>query len=173
MLLNPLILTLTLDEESQAYFTALRDTYFPAERNYLKAHLTLFHKLPQGEASLQETLTNICLAHTPMELEVVGPKSIGNGVAYFIRSEALQGLHKQLQRQWKELLSPQDHQPLRPHITIQNKVAPATAKALQEQLAVSFLPFTIMGTGLTLWEYKGGPWEFYRSFPFQAACAHS
>ncbi|WP_208644854.1 2'-5' RNA ligase family protein [Mucilaginibacter kameinonensis] len=41
-----LILTLRLDEESQAFFDEMRKRHFPQERNFLKAHLTLFHQLP-------------------------------------------------------------------------------------------------------------------------------
>ncbi|WP_224996219.1 2'-5' RNA ligase family protein [Cesiribacter sp. SM1] len=165
---NPLILTLSLDEEASAYFTALRDKHFPPERNFLKAHLTLFHKLTMERVMLQETLSELTLQQSQMLLQVAGPQSIGNGVAYKIISSELQQLHKHLQQKWQPFLSPQDKQKLRPHITIQNKVAPAVARQLQENLAESFSPFTIRGTGLSLWEYLGGPWKHYREFSFQA-----
>ncbi|WP_204248378.1 hypothetical protein [Hymenobacter sp. PAMC 26628] len=42
----PLILTLALDTDSQAYFDELRRQHFPAKINYLAAHVTLFHHLP-------------------------------------------------------------------------------------------------------------------------------
>ena len=42
----PLILTLELDERSFAFFGAQRRRYFPPERNFIPAHLTLFHALP-------------------------------------------------------------------------------------------------------------------------------
>jgi len=45
----PLILTLTLDEASQAFFDEQRRQYFPPKINYLSAHLTLFHALPGAE----------------------------------------------------------------------------------------------------------------------------
>ncbi len=75
-------------------------------------------------------------------------------------------LHGFLQQQWQPWLIPQDRHKLWPHITIQNKVAPATAKALQQELAQNFTPFTAWGTGLSLWEYLGGPWKHLLDFPF-------
>ena len=45
---NPLILTLKPDEQAQQFFNALRKAHFPAHANYLDAHLTLFHLLPDA-----------------------------------------------------------------------------------------------------------------------------
>ena len=42
----PLILTAQLPRDLHARFTALRTAHFPPERNYLEAHVTLFHALP-------------------------------------------------------------------------------------------------------------------------------
>jgi 2'-5' RNA ligase len=164
---NPLILTLSLDQEASDYFTGLRDRHFPPERNFLKAHLTLFHKLPQGEALILEALRETCLNQGQMLLEVAGPVSIGNGVAYKIVGEELQRVHRLLQQKWHPFLVPQDKQKLRPHITIQNKVEPAAAKQLLASIEHTFSPFTVTGTGLTLWEYCGGPWKYYKDFRFQ------
>ncbi len=52
------------------------------------------------------------------------------------------------------------------HVTVQNKVDPAAARALQARLAAVFEPETVVGTGLALWRYRGGPWEPVRTFPF-------
>ena len=41
----PLILTLALDERSFAFFDAQRRLHFPASRNLIPAHVTLFHHL--------------------------------------------------------------------------------------------------------------------------------
>jgi hypothetical protein len=42
---RPFILTLWMEEQAQKYFNQMRKIYFPAQRNYLDAHLTLFHNL--------------------------------------------------------------------------------------------------------------------------------
>lgn len=44
--MQPLIVTLALDEQAQARFDALRSRHFPPDRNVLDAHVTLFHALP-------------------------------------------------------------------------------------------------------------------------------
>lgn len=164
----PLILTLTLDGHSQQYFNTLRHEHFPPERNYLNAHLTLFHHLPADETQVVEFITNLISQHAPMNLQVTGVKSIGNGVAFAMECAALQTLHKQLQQQWDTWLIPQDRQKLWPHITIQNKVHPDVAKALKQKLEQEFTPFEVTGTGLSLFEYQGGPWKFVREFEFSS-----
>lgn len=164
---NPLILTLSLDKDAFDYFTRLRDKHFPPERNFLKAHLTLFHQLQKEEKAIIETLSDICAQQRPIPLKVEGPISLGNGVAFKIASEELQQLHRFLQQQWQPFLIPQDKQKLRPHITVQNKVKPEIAKELERSLSDTFSPFIIQGTGFTLWEYLGGPWKMYKQFDFQ------
>ncbi|ALJ00517.1 2'-5' RNA ligase family protein [Rufibacter tibetensis] len=163
---NPLILTLTLNQEAFDFFTQLRTEYFPPERNYLQAHLTLFHHLPPSENSVLDTLTEICKHQKAMDLEVSDLMSLGNGVAFKIDSQELFELYKHLQSQWEPFLIPQDKQKLRPHITIQNKVKPEVAKETEKEVRQTFNPFRIIGTGFTLWEYMGGPWKLYHQFTF-------
>lgn len=163
----PLILTLQLDEKSFRFFTTLRQQHFPPERNYLQAHLTLFHHLPHTN-EVAAAIKNAAAQTPKMDLAVTGVVCTGRGVAYKIENKALIALHKQLQQQWRSVLTPQDAQGLWPHITVQNKVDAATAKALQTQLSASFEPFTAVGTGLSLFIYKGGPWQHVAHFSFNS-----
>ncbi|MFD1257635.1 2'-5' RNA ligase family protein [Mucilaginibacter terrae] len=162
----PLILTLMLDANSQFFFNTLRKQHFPPERNYLDAHLTLFHHLPANEPQLIEDIAIASQNYTAMQLNVTEIKSIGNGVAYKIKCDKLLNLHQKMQQQWAKWLIPQDRQKLWPHITIQNKVEPNLAKSLKEELEQSFEPFTATGTGLSLYEYVGGPWNFIHNYKF-------
>lgn len=166
---SPLILTLALNEEAFAFFDSLRKKYFPPERNFLQAHLTLFHHLPAHEESIEETIFRCTSAQPILSLDVTDVVSIGKGVAYKIECHDLVQLHKQLQYKWQAWLTPQDKQKLWPHVTVQNKTSPAIAKETLEVLKESFQPFTAYGTGLTLWSYEGGPWQFLKTFPFQNA----
>jgi hypothetical protein len=161
---QPLVLTLELDPVSFQFFDALRKAHFPRERNFLAAHLTLFHHLPPGEQAIQQDLVEIAAATPTIDIAVTAVVSIGKGVAYKMESEPLQQLHKKLQQRWKTALIPQDRQTLWPHVTVQNKVTPAQATALQQELANSFTPFKARGTALRLWIYQGGPWEALQSF---------
>jgi hypothetical protein len=161
----PLILTLKLDEPAFAFFNTLRIEYFPPEINYLQAHLTLFHHLPNVSA-VTDLLNTVAENQPVIGLEVTNPMKLGRGVAYALKSEELLQLHHRLQKQWQEWLTPQDQQRLRPHVTVQNKVAPEKVNALYVQLIASFKPFTAAGMGLSLWEYQGGPWLKLQDYPF-------
>jgi 2'-5' RNA ligase len=164
----PLVLTLTLDEAATTFFNQLRQRHFPAERNYLKAHLTLFHQLPGAEADrLVSELHSVSQQYRPLKLVVKEVRLLGRGVAYRLESVLLQQLHRQLQKQWRAYLTPQDQQKLWPHVTVQNKVSSNEAKRLHAQLSEDFTPFEVTGTGLHLWEYHGGPWQSRQEVAFR------
>lgn len=164
---EPLILTLALNNEAELFFDALRQRHFPPERNFLKAHLTLFHHLPPDKPGILEAIKTVYMQQELFILRVVDVVGIGRGVAYKLESDTLQQMHKQWQQQWQPWLIPQDKQKLWPHVTVQNKVAPQTARELLQQLQNSFTPFKIQGTGLRLWKYLGGPWELLETFLFE------
>lgn len=162
---HPLVLTLTLDEAATKFFNELRQQHFPAERNHLEAHLTLFHHLPGAEADrLVAELERVSQWYHPLRMVVKEVRLLGKGVAYRLECTLLQQLHRQLQKQWQAQLTPQDQQKLWPHVTVQNKVAPDEAKRLHAQLSAGFEPFEAVGTGLHLWEYHGGPWQSKQQF---------
>ena len=163
----PLILTLALDEAAFLFFDQLRQEHFPAERNYLKAHLTLFHHLPGAErATITNYLTEVSQNQSPLSLAVSEVRSLGSGVAYQLVSQELQNLHRRLSSEWQAWLTPQDQQTLWPHVTVQNKVSQQEAQDVYQQLSATFQPFTATGTGLQLWEYQNGPWELLEVFLF-------
>jgi 2'-5' RNA ligase len=162
----PLILTLALNAEAEVFFDRLRQQHFPPDRNFLKAHLTLFHHLPPQEPAIIEAIEAFCKKQHTISLHVTAVMSLGRGVAYKLESTVLQNLHKQLQQQWQPWLIPQDKQTLRPHVTVQNKVTPQAARALQQRLQYNFTPFEVQGMGLRLWNYLGGPWELVQTFLF-------
>ncbi len=164
--MDPLILTLRLDEQAFRFFNDLRQQHFPPERNWLQAHLTLFHHLPDTPelgAAVQQAAAALS---GPIALEVTGLQKLGNGVAYKIESKQLLALHRSLQLQWQHHLKPQDKQILKPQVTVQNKVAPPLAEQLHQQLSASFQPFNAWGVGLELWHYLGGPWKAAAYFNF-------
>ncbi len=164
---QPLILTLRLDPLAQTFYENLRRRHFPPERNLIPAHLTLFHQLPDKE-STYTTVRELAESTPVLQLAHSTPRSIGRGVAIFCQSEQLASLHSALSRVFKEQLIPQDRQPFRPHIVIQNKVHPETASATLSNLD---LPSLIQpsGIGLTLWRYLGGPWKHLSDFPLMAS----
>ena len=162
----PSILTLQLDEDAFQFFNEQRQAHFPPERNFLSAHLTLFHHLPPNDQMIVEDIRTIAAVQERLSLNITEVVSIGKGVAYKVECLPLQKLHKSLQEKWQPHLTAQDRQKLWPHITVQNKVTPDVAKQTLAQLQTFFKPFMAYGIGLTLWSYEGGPWRFIRDFPF-------
>jgi hypothetical protein len=166
----PLILTLTFDERSSAFFEAQRRRFFPPGRNLIPAHLTLFHKLPGEHLDpIARDIEAQALAQRPFSLEVTGLRSLGRGVAYTLSSPEVASLREGLTQRWETWLGSQDLQKHQPHVTVQNKVEPQEAKALLSELTAAFEPFTATGVGLDLWWYRGGPWEKARGFSFADA----
>ena len=162
----PLILTLELEPSAQLFFNNLRKQYFPPDINYLDAHLTLFHNLPAAEQTIYDDVEVVANSNLNLQLQVNAIVSTGNGTAYKTDSSQLAAIHLKFQNKWKRWLIPQDKQRLWPHITVQNKVSAEAAKELQQTLKQDFHPFEITATGLSLWEYRGGPWQFVKTYSF-------
>lgn len=97
-------------------------------------------------------------------LEVTGVRSMGRGVLYTLEAPELPRLHRELSAQFTAYLTPQDRQPLRPHVVVQNKVEPAEAKALLATLQAGFMRRAARGEALLWWEYLGGPWRLLERF---------
>jgi 2'-5' RNA ligase len=165
----PLIVTVRFDEASFARFDAERTLHFPPDRNYIPAHLTLFHHLPgDRHAAVTEDLASLAARQAPFPLRVSTLRFLGQGTAYAIESAELQQLRAAIADRWSAHLTRQDASRFNPHVTIQNKVAAAPARALFETLSASFAPFDALATGLLLWRYRGGPWEAAGEHPFAA-----
>lgn len=158
------IVTLQIDDANFAWLNALRRAHFPPERNMLDAHLTLFHKLDaDGIAAIVHALA--AYDRCNIELTFSGLMSLGRGVAVAVTAPALIDLRKRLTQELGVRLSAQDRQPFRPHVTIQNKVEPAQARALLTHLASQFAPRQGLGRAVQFWEYLGGPWRLHSSRP--------
>lgn len=169
---RPLLITLALDAATSARLNAERRAHFPPERNFLDAHLTLFHKLPATLASeIRQFLSEMAASQSPVPLRAIGYRSLGRGVALDFDAPELNALHRRIAERFAAYLTPQDKQKLRPHVTIQNKVDPAAAKELLTEKQRSFAPFAALGTGFALWRYDGGPWEEMKIFSFAGARA--
>ncbi|MCU0570835.1 MAG: 2'-5' RNA ligase family protein [Oculatellaceae cyanobacterium Prado106] len=163
----PLILTLKFDSSTFKSLNQLRQQHFPPERNFLPAHITLFHALPGEEAaSIQQTLQADCVQTAVLPLSFPQPQYLGRGVAIAIHSPPLVQLRQSLAARWNPWLTRQDQQGYRPHVTIQNKVDGQRARQLYQQLEQDWQPFEGYGEGLLLWYYRGGPWELLQEFSF-------
>jgi 2'-5' RNA ligase len=165
--LPPLIVTLKFDDKSFEFFDRLRRIHFPPERNFLSAHITLFHHLPGAELKKIEThLIEICANFRNFPLRFTDWRFLGRGVAINIDAAQLISLHRMLSKNWNDWLTAQDRQKFQPHITVQNKVSPGEAKELHKNLFADWQQREGEATGLRLWHYLGREWKLERDFLF-------
>lgn len=165
---QPLVVTLRMGDEAAARFTALRRAHFPPERNWLDAHVTLFHALP-GEAidAVSADVDAVARATVPFAMQTERVLFLGAGVAYALASADADALRRDLAARWQPLLGRQDRAKRGPlHVTVQNKVEPAAARALHAELCAGFAAEEVPAVGLDVWHYAGGPWRpaFSRRF---------
>jgi 2'-5' RNA ligase superfamily protein len=165
---HPLIVTAALAPELQERFDRLRRRHFPAERNHLAAHVTLFHHLPGEEVDAVAADLAAAVVRPAPVAEVVGVRFLGRGVAFDLRSPEVDAVRAELARRWRDRLVPQDRGRRRLHVTVQNKVAPEVARAVHAALAAEFVPEAAAVPALELWRYLGGPWEPVSRHPFAA-----
>ena len=157
-----------MDALSQERFDRLREQHFPKNRNFIPAHLTLFHKLPgERELEITATLKELCRGQKPLSLTAAGLVFMGRGVGYRLESPDLGTVREKLADRWWPWLGAQDRKGFRPHVTVQNKVPPEEARVLHRHLEETYAPFEVGAEGLLLWRYLGGPWEPLGSYEFR------
>jgi len=167
MTLPPIIVTAHVAPGDMAYFEQLRREHFPPHRNFLKAHITLFHHLPGRVFDDALGLADEVVARTEAFLaEVSGVRHLGAGVAFEIKSLELETLRADLFKAFGSWPGPQDRQKFKPHITVQNKVEKVFADRLYDELRADFQTRRIAILGIDLWDYLGGPWKHRASLPF-------
>ena len=162
-----LIVTAELGPSDFSWLEGLRRAHYPAERNQVPAHLTMFHALPpSAESELRTRLSPLAKSKAPAAT-IEGLMDLGGGVAFRVVSPDLDRIRGELWRDLHGLLGAQDNGGWRPHVTIQNKVAPKLARALLAQLQPDFRPRPLAISGLGLHRYAGGPWETMAVYPFR------
>lgn len=165
----PLVVTLRMGAAAAARFTALRRAHFPPHCNWLDAHVTLFHALPG--AAIDAVLAGAgeaARAQPAFVMRCEGVTFLGAGVAYALASPEGVALRAALAQRWAPLLARQDQARRRAlHVTVQNKVAPAAARALHDALRARFVAENVPAVGLEVWHYEGGPWRAAASFAFR------
>lgn len=167
----PIIVTATMGTSDFAWADGLRRAHFPPERNFLKAHITLFHHLPPARLpELARRLAEECRAGAP-QAGLSGVRFLGRGVAFDVESAGLIAIRERIADAFADDLIPQDRRRPRLHITVQNKVDPALARTLHAELSAAFVPRPLAIAGLSAWHYRGGPWEAAGSWAFRGKAA--
>jgi hypothetical protein len=164
-----LIVTAEIAPRDFAWLDELRRAHYPADRNKVPAHLTIFHALPpSAEGEARRALARF--AHeAPPHASIEGIIDLDGGVAFRIVSPDLDRIRRELARDFHGLLGAQDARGWRPHVTIQNKVPVTEARSLLVRLEREFRPKPLAISGLGLYRYLGGPWEKLASYAFRGA----
>jgi hypothetical protein len=127
----------------------------------------MFHALPpSAETEVRSRLAEQAKGRRPAA-RIEGLLDLGGGVAFRVVSSDLDRMREEIAYDLHGLLGAQDVGGWRPHVTIQNKVAPKVARALIGELQRSVVagPLTISGLGLH--RYLGGPWEKIATYAFR------
>ncbi|AKM09844.1 2'-5' RNA ligase family protein [Croceicoccus naphthovorans] len=165
---RPIIVTATLPPELAAVANRLRRAHFPPDRNYLDAHLTLFHAIPPSCGDeLRRLLAELAANEGPVPGEVVGVMSLGRGTAIRLESPELLDLRDRIADRFAGCLTAQDDHRPRLHVTVQNKITSQEARDLQAQLGAQIMPGPIRFPALEMYFYDGGPWEVAGKWPFR------
>jgi len=163
----PLLVTAELPEDVLSWADALRRAHYPPDRNRLPAHVTLFHALPPSvEEELLEVLRGLAKAPPPPAC-VTGLMKLGGGTALAIDSPQTTALHGAIAERMHGLLTRQDAQPLRLHVTIQNKVTAQAARALQDELGPRLRPLSFRFRAFGLYAWEDGLWRLIREITFR------
>lgn len=156
----PFIVTAELPEDVFAWSNGLRAEHFPPERNWLKAHVTLFHSFaPSLRDELPRFLARMAGEFAPPRAQVNGLMDLGEGTALAIHSPQMLAVRDTIADHFRDMLTRQDQGGKKLHITVQNKVDRKTALALQQQLAARLNPRDFAFTGLGLHIYRNPHWE--------------
>ena len=163
----PLLVTAELPRDVFAWAEGLRRKHFPPERNKVRTHVTLVDALPPSvEAEVRRLLAEQA-RRGPPAARIVGLMPLGGGTAFHIVSAELDAIHAELVERLHGVLTAQDRARRKLHVTVQNKVPSAEAKALQAELAEAWRPDAFTFAGLSLHRYLGGRWEDVGTWPFR------
>jgi hypothetical protein len=162
-----LIVLAVLGKKDFAWLDALRRRHYPADRNRVPAHLTLFRSLPpSAEEEVRRSLSRAASAAAPLA-EISGVIDLDSGVALRVLSGELEEIRERLRDEFRGLLTAQDQGGWTAHVTIQNKAEPRVARELLRQMRASFEPRPIEISGLELVRYVQGAWMPIARYTFR------
>jgi 2'-5' RNA ligase superfamily protein len=165
--LGALIVTAEFATDDFAWLEGLRRKHYPMDRNQVPVHLTMFHAFPPSALDDVRRQLSIHAAGSPPRASIEGLMDLGGGVAFRVASDDLDSIRSEIADHFHGMLGMQDAAGWRPHITIQNKVAPKVARALLEELARDFRPRALGIAALSVHQYLNGPWETLGRYAFR------
>lgn len=160
------LLTVKPDSCLASFFEHMRQQHYPVALNRVPAHIMAFHQLPEEHLlQVRRDCTDIANTTGCLKVVVEGIRFLGRGNAYHLVFD--HDFYHRLKKRWHTFLIAQDQHRWQPHMTFQNKVSPADAKALYHQTQSLFAPRHGTLIGLTLWHYDAGYWQHVNDFYFK------
>src|SRR5574338_692369 len=93
---GPLIVTAEIAPADLGWLNDLRRRHYPAERNQLPAHLTMFHTLPpSAEQEIRHLLSQLAARRAPRAF-IAGVMNLGGGGAFRIASDELDMIRREI-----------------------------------------------------------------------------
>jgi hypothetical protein len=164
----PFIVTAELPGEILAWADGLRREHYPPERNKLTAHVTLFHSFaPSLREELPRVLARLAGEYARPAAAIDSLMPLGTGTALAIRSPGMLAIREHIAEMFHGALTAQDSHAPRLHITIQNKVSPKEAQALQRVLSAALEPRAFAFAGLGLHLYCETHWDSVGCWSFR------
>lgn len=164
---GPLIVTADFASDDFAWLEGLRRAHYPVKRNRVPVHLTMFQGLPPSAVEEVKQQLALHVAGPRPRAAIAGLMNLSGGVAFRVVSEELEGIREAIADHFHGMLCAPDAAGWRPHVTIQNKVPPRAAKALLDELQRDFRPRPLGISGLSVYRYRGGPWETLATYKFR------
>jgi hypothetical protein len=164
---GPLIVTADFMANDYAWLEGLRRAHYPPQHNRVPVHLTMFQGLPPSAVDEVKQQLSFHSSEPPPPATISGLMNLSTGVAFRVVSDELDSIREAIADHFHGMLCAPDATGWRPHITIQNKVAPKQAKALLDELERNFRPRPLGIAGLSVHRYRGGPWESLATYKFR------
>lgn len=163
----PIIVTALMGAADFGWADGLRRAHYPPERNHIPAHISLFHHLPPARLDELTRMMRDLATEPPPQARLSHIMMLGRGVAFRVESPDLLAMREHIAEAFQYDLIPQDQATPRLHITVQNKVEPAVAKALHAMISADFRPRPLIIAGLAAWYYLGGAWQLATQVKFR------
>jgi len=157
---TPHLVLAVLPDAVQARLDALRRAHYPAERNRVPAHCTLFHAVPGMVAGELTSVLARMTANTPPPMARIDRViDLDGGTALALVSADLVEIRESLADHFHGLLTGGDAVAPRFHITVQNKVERRDAHILQAELATSWRATDTTVAGIAVHRVIDGAWH--------------